>query len=100
MWMLERIGLVIRTAPEPDTGAARFDLPGRPATLLYRLDDRPGWTLEVVNEEGTSIVWDDLFDTDREAYDEFRETLKQDGIEAFWDDDGDNVIPFPRGPLP
>ena len=38
--MLERIGLVIRTAPEPDTGAARFDLPGHPATLLYRLDDR------------------------------------------------------------
>jgi DNA-binding Lrp family transcriptional regulator len=37
---LERIGLVIRTAPEPDTGAARFDLPGHPATLLYRLDDR------------------------------------------------------------
>ena len=38
--MLERIGLVVRTAPEPDTGAARFDLPGHPATLRYRLDDR------------------------------------------------------------
>ena len=37
--MLERIGLVIRAAPEPDTGAARFDLPGHPATLRYRLDD-------------------------------------------------------------
>lgn len=66
---------------------------------IYRLDDRPGWTLEVVNEEGTSIVWDDLFNTDRAAYDAFRETLDQEGIEAFLDDDGGNVIPFPRGRL-
>ena len=38
--VLERIGLVLRTTPEQDTGAAKFDLPGRPATLRYRLDDR------------------------------------------------------------
>ena len=38
--VLERIGLVIRTRPDKDTGAAMFDLPGRPATLRYRLDDR------------------------------------------------------------
>lgn len=66
---------------------------------IYRLDDRPGWTLEVVNEEGTSIVWDDLFGTDRAAYDAFRETLEREGIEAFLDDDDGNVIPFPRGSL-
>ena len=39
--LLERIGLVVRSTPEADTGAARFDLPGHPATLRYRLDDRP-----------------------------------------------------------
>jgi hypothetical protein len=38
--VLERIGLVTRSEPEPDSGAARFDLPGRPATLRYHLDDR------------------------------------------------------------
>ena len=38
--ILERIGLVVRTTPDTDTGAARFALPGRPATLRYRLDDR------------------------------------------------------------
>ena len=62
---------------------------------IYRLDDRPGWTLEVVNEEGTSIVWDDLFDTERAADDAFRETLERKGIAAFLDDEGGSVIPFP-----
>ena len=38
--VLERTGLVIRGTPEPGTGAARFELPGHPATLRYRLDDR------------------------------------------------------------
>lgn len=66
---------------------------------IYRLDDRPGWTLEVVNEDGTSIVWDDLFDTDRDADDAFRETLELEGIEAFLDESDGDVIPFPRGSL-
>jgi len=61
---------------------------------IYRLDDRPGWTLEVVNHEGTSIVWDDLFDSDRDADAAFRETLAKEGIAAFLDDS--NIIPFPQ----
>lgn len=61
---------------------------------IYRLDDRPGWTLEVVNEKGTSTVWDDLFDTDEAAYAEFRETVETDGMKAFLD--SAVVIPFRR----
>jgi DNA-binding transcriptional ArsR family regulator len=38
--VLERIGLVVRARPERGTRAEKFDLPGRPATLRYRLDDR------------------------------------------------------------
>ena len=60
---------------------------------IYRLDDRPGWTLEVVNQEGTSIMWDDVFDSDRDADAAFRDTLVKEGIAAFLDDS--NVIPFP-----
>jgi hypothetical protein len=30
---------VVRATPERVTGAARFDLPGRPATVRYQLDD-------------------------------------------------------------
>ncbi len=53
---------------------------------IYRLDDRPGWTLEVVNEVGTSIVWDDLFDSDDAAEAAFRATLKTEGLAAFRDE--------------
>ena len=38
--LLERNGLIVRGTPEKGTGAARFQLPGNPATLRYRLEDR------------------------------------------------------------
>lgn len=62
---------------------------------IYRLEHDPQWALEVVNDEGTSIVWDVLFDTDDEAYAAFQLTVEEEGMRAFLDDD--NVIPFPRG---
>jgi hypothetical protein len=31
---------------------------------IYRLEHDPQWALEVINDEGTSTVWDALFDTD------------------------------------
>ena len=61
---------------------------------IYRLEHDPQWALEVVNDEGTSIVWDELFDTDDEAYAAFQLTVEEEGMRAFLDDD--NVIPFPR----
>jgi hypothetical protein len=38
--------------------------------------------LEVVDEDNNSVVWDDPFDTDDEALQEFERTLKEEGIEA------------------
>lgn len=52
---------------------------------IVRLATEPGWSLEVVNDKGTSTVWDDLFETDRQADAEFRRVLAQDGFEAFLD---------------
>ena len=60
---------------------------------IYRLEHDPQWSLEVVNEEGTSIVWDCLFDTDDEAFAAFQLTVEEEGMGAFLDND--NVIPFP-----
>ena len=34
---------------------------------IFRLEHDPQWALEVINEQGTSTVWDCLFDTDDEA---------------------------------
>ena len=61
---------------------------------IYRLEHEPQWALEVVNEIGTSTVWDAPFDTDEEANDAFQLTVAEEGMEAFLD--RTNVIPFRR----
>ena len=50
---------------------------------IYRGEDEPGWILEVIDEENASTVWDDPFDTDREALDEVMEVIERDGIRSF-----------------
>ena len=40
------------------------------------------WILEVVDEDNNSTTWDDPFDTDDEAFQEFKRTLKEEGIES------------------
>ncbi len=44
--------------------------------LIYRLPDSD-WTLEVVNQNGTSTVWDETFPSDQEAL-----SVALDGIKA------------------
>ena len=61
---------------------------------IYRLEHDPQWSLEVINEIGTSTVWDAPFDTDEEANDAFQLTVDEEGMEAFLD--RTNVIPFRR----
>lgn len=54
---------------------------------IYRLvEGDKSWTLEVVDHEGGSTVWDDRFATDRDAYDEFYRTLEVEGIQSFLKD--------------
>ena len=62
--------------------------------IIVRLESESNWSLEVLNNAGTSIVWDDLFDSDEEAYAEFQQTVEEEGIRAFLDNQ--NVIPFKR----
>ena len=61
---------------------------------IHRLEDDAQWVLEVVNEVGTSTVWDDPFFTDEEAYAAFQQTVEDEGMETFLD--RGKVIPFPR----
>jgi hypothetical protein len=64
---------------------------------IIRLEDEKNWTLEVVNSTGTSIVWDDPFESDEQAYAEFLRTVAEEGMAAFADEDrSSNVITFPR----
>ena len=61
---------------------------------IIRLEHETEWSLEVVNDKNTSIVWDDLFASDDEAYAEFERTVAEEGMQAFLDKG--NVIPFRR----
>ena len=60
---------------------------------IYKLEGGDGWSLEVVTEDRTSIVWDDLFDDDRDALEEAVTTIRREGAVAFVNG-GSNVIPF------
>ena len=59
---------------------------------IIRLEHETEWSLEVVNSAGTSIVWDDQFASDDEAFAEFERTVAEEGMRAFLDKG--NVIPF------
>jgi hypothetical protein len=54
---------------------------------IYRLKGgTEGWSLEVVDSEDRSTVWEDLFATDQDARDEFYRTLETEGIHSFSED--------------
>jgi hypothetical protein len=61
---------------------------------IYRLEDSPGWSLEVVNDKGTSMVWDEQFEADDGADAAFLETVAAEGMIVFLD--SATVIPFRR----
>jgi hypothetical protein len=39
-----------------------------------------GWSLEFVDDEGGSTVWDETFPTDRDAYEELQRALEAEGL--------------------
>ena len=53
---------------------------------IYSGDDSK-WILEVVDQGGTSIVWDDKFTTDQAALDELMKTIELEGIRSIVEDD-------------
>lgn len=59
---------------------------------IYRLEDGPDWSLEVVDQDGASTVWDDLFPTDQKAFEAFQEALQEEGLAGLLG--RSNVIPF------
>ena len=48
---------------------------------IYRVPEHDArWSLEVIDQKDASTVWDDLFDTDEEAYAAFEKALAEEGI--------------------
>ena len=60
---------------------------------IYKFEGGDGWSLKVVTEDGTSIVWDDLVGDDRAAFEEVISTIRSEGAVAFANG-GSNVVPF------
>ncbi len=61
---------------------------------IYRLETDKTWTLEVVDCEGTSHVWDEQFSSDEGARTAALQEIEAAGPLAFMR--GDNVIPFQK----
>ena len=66
--------------------------------LIFRMDARSDWMLWLVSETGRPIVWDQVFDSEAEAYAEFEKFLREEALSALAKgySDGTNVIPFRR----
>ncbi len=60
------------------------------AIEIYRLESDQTWTLEVVDHEGTSHVWDEQFKSDKDARNAALQALEAEGALAFIR--GDNII--------
>lgn len=58
---------------------------------IYQLEGGDGWTLEVIDEDGGSIVWEEQFATDAAAFAEFTEGLEELGLAKLIEPDGDDL---------
>lgn len=57
---------------------------GEPLQIcIYRLEHQSTWTLEIVDRENTSTVWENEFPSDEAALAEAFEAIKDEGLEAF-----------------
>ena len=71
----------------------RASIQGYPFSIkIYRLETEAIWTLEVIDHNGASHVWEEPFASDREARDTAIHILETEGAAAFMS--GGNVIPF------
>lgn len=71
----------------------RIVVDGYPFAIdIFRLENDTSWTLEVVDHENNSHVWDEQFASDAEARDVAVKTIEEEGALAFMR--GNNVIPF------
>jgi hypothetical protein len=61
--------------------SCRFQRDGNTVEVaIYRLADGHEWSLEVINESGTSTVWNDTFDSDDAAWTAFIDVINAEGI--------------------
>lgn len=76
----------------------RVVVDGYPFSIeIYRLEYEKEWTLEVVDPDNASHVWEETFKSDKDARTEANKDIEAKGAVAFMRGDEDNVVPFNRG---
>ncbi len=60
---------------------------------IFRAEHEAEWLLEVIDEVGTSHVWDETFEDDREAFDAAVQTIEEEGVHNFIRGES-NVVQF------
>lgn len=61
--------------------------------LIFRLDKRSNWSLWVINGTGGSFVWEHVYKTDTDAFEEFERFVSDESMNVFLD--AGNIVPFP-----
>ncbi|MCJ8519234.1 hypothetical protein ABID21_002040 [Pseudorhizobium tarimense] len=51
-----------------------------------------GWTLEVISQEDDVTTWEDTFETDKDAWEEFLATTERDGIRSFFGEEDEESV--------
>ena len=57
---------------------------------IHRFEDAQGWTLELIDPNWNSVVWDELFATDDEAMEEFPAGVQDVGLASLLEPDDDD----------
>jgi len=71
----------------------RVAIDGYPFQIeIYRLEGDREWSLEVIDMDGTSHVWDETFASDKAARTAALIALEEEGPYTFMR--GNNVVPF------
>ena len=65
---------------------------------IVRIEGNPDWSLEVVDQDGTSTVRQEPFDTDAAALSEALRAIEKESTALFRDES--NVVLFPGGRAP
>lgn len=50
---------------------------------IYQIVGEDGWILEVVYDDDLTTIWEEPFDTEAEALEEFGRTVEAEGMNAF-----------------
>lgn len=56
---------------------------------IFRIEGSTGgWTLQVIDQDDGMTIWEEPFETEKAAFEEFLATIERDGIRSFLDDPG------------